>query len=143
MVHEESEAMGAARELGVRVKSDREVIGIVRRGLPAHALRAIEDKLGVTRPVLSALLSIPERTLARRMSGEPLSKDESDRVFRAARAYHMAVATLGTPDKARRWLSKANVALGGVAPITLLDTETGGRQVENVLGHVASGDAIV
>ena len=72
-----------------------------------------------------------------------LSRDKSDRVFRAARAYHMAMETLGTPDKARRWLSKPNTALGGVAPMTLLDTETGKRQVENVLGHVASGDAIV
>jgi putative toxin-antitoxin system antitoxin component (TIGR02293 family) len=72
-----------------------------------------------------------------------LSKDESDRVLRAGRAYHMAVETLGTPDKARRCLSKANAALGGVAAITLLDTETGRRQVENILEHVAFGDAVV
>jgi uncharacterized protein (DUF2384 family) len=55
----------------------------------------------------------------------------------------MAVETLGTPDKARRCLSKANAALGGVAAITLLDTETGRRQVENILEHVAFGDAVV
>jgi uncharacterized protein (DUF2384 family) len=38
-----------------------------------------------------------------------------------------------------RWLKHPNRALGGIAPVTAIDTELGARQVENVLGRIAYG----
>jgi len=36
-------------------------------------------------------------------------------------------------------MKRPNVVLGGIPPLSLLDTELGARQVENVLGRIAYG----
>ena len=46
---------------------------------------------------------------------------------------------LGDPARASRWLRRTNRALGGMAPIAVIDTELGARQVENLLGRIAYG----
>jgi putative toxin-antitoxin system antitoxin component (TIGR02293 family) len=42
-------------------------------------------------------------------------------------------------ETATRWLKRPNRALGGAAPLDLIDTELGARSVENVLGRIAYG----
>jgi uncharacterized protein (DUF2384 family) len=44
-----------------------------------------------------------------------------------------------TSKRALRWLKRPNRALGGLAPVSALDTEVGARQVENILGRIAYG----
>jgi len=58
---------------------------------------------------------------------------------RLARIIALATHYLGDVQSANRWLKRPNVALGGKTPIELLDTESGARAVENVLGRVAYG----
>jgi putative toxin-antitoxin system antitoxin component (TIGR02293 family) len=77
--------------------------------------------------------------LARRRRSGRLARFESDRLYRLARVLALAHHSLGTPERALRWLKRSNRALGGVAPIGAIDTELGARQVENVLGRIAYG----
>ena len=51
----------------------------------------------------------------------------------------LARHSLGGPERGLRWLKRSNRALGGIAPIGVIDTELGARQVENVLGRIAYG----
>ena len=51
----------------------------------------------------------------------------------------LAQQSLGSHERAMHWLKRGNRALGGVAPIAVVDTELGSRQVENVLGRIAYG----
>ena len=51
----------------------------------------------------------------------------------------LAKASLGGRDVATRWLKRPNRALGGKAPLAVIDTEPGARMVENVLGRIAFG----
>jgi putative toxin-antitoxin system antitoxin component (TIGR02293 family) len=46
---------------------------------------------------------------------------------------------LGSRRKAIDWLKRPNLVLGGVPPLSLLDTELGARQVENVMGRIGYG----
>ena len=50
-----------------------------------------------------------------------------------------AVETLGTLEKARRWMSTPNRALGGVVPLDRLDTTVGAQQVEEILLRLTYG----
>jgi putative toxin-antitoxin system antitoxin component (TIGR02293 family) len=79
------------------------------------------------------ILGIPPRTVARRKEARQLNPQESDRLYRLARAAAQAVAVLGSLDKARLWLKTPNRALGCELPLDLLDTEIGARQVDDVL----------
>lgn len=135
-----TDAMAAAAVLGVQATSDDDVVERIRRGLPSRALRSLRMKLGISPKQLALALNIPERTLVRRIaSASPIPMDESDRIYRVARIYHAAAVALGNENAAVAWLLDENPALGN-APLYMLDTEVGTREVENVLGHIKFGD---
>ena len=68
-----------------------------------------------------------------------LTPSESDRTVRVARVYAGAVEMIGDRDKATEWLNTPNRALGGERPLDQLDTDTGARMVEDILGRIAYG----
>jgi putative toxin-antitoxin system antitoxin component (TIGR02293 family) len=77
--------------------------------------------------------------MARRKEERRLSASESDRLYRLARIAARAEEVLGASEEARRWLVAPNRALGSVAPLSLLDTDEGARQVEAILGRLEHG----
>ena len=111
----------------------------LRHGLPYSALEALMRKLGLDRTEVLRVLSLNPRTLARRKKESALRPDESDRLYRLARIVAAAQDVLGTLESAARWLAQPNRALGHEAPLTLLDTDIGTRQVEAVLGRIDAG----
>jgi putative toxin-antitoxin system antitoxin component (TIGR02293 family) len=64
---------------------------------------------------------------------------ESDRLYRVAYIAYVAAATLGGLEPSRTWLSRPNRGLGGVSPLSLLDTDIGCRQVEELLARLNHG----
>jgi putative toxin-antitoxin system antitoxin component (TIGR02293 family) len=100
----------------------------------------LADGLGMQRTRVAGILGISERTLSRRItSNSKLTAEESDRTVRLARVMANAEDTLGTMQKASRWLQTPNRALDGEAPFDLLDTDAGVQSVETVLGRIAYG----
>jgi putative toxin-antitoxin system antitoxin component (TIGR02293 family) len=98
-----------------------------------HVLRTIQSPHDLTR-------LIRKGTLTRRLSEELLlTPAESDRAVRMARVYANAVEMIGDEEKAIEWLSTPNRALGGEMPLDQLDTDTGARVVEDLLGRIAHG----
>jgi putative toxin-antitoxin system antitoxin component (TIGR02293 family) len=83
---------------------------------------------------------IPARTLKhRRQRGEPFNLDESDRLARVARMYELAVKVFGDPEKAKRWLTKPKIRFEERSPLTMMHTDFGGRQVEEMLIQIDEG----
>jgi putative toxin-antitoxin system antitoxin component (TIGR02293 family) len=105
----------------------------VRRGLPFSAFVALTKQPEISPHHFTAVFVIPPRTVARRKEKRHLSPQESDRLYRVARAVSQAVEVLGSIDQARVWLKTPTRALGCEMPLDLLDTEIGTRQVEEVL----------
>ncbi len=94
---------------------------------------------GLTLKELASALDLSPRSLQRRRRSGRLARYESDRLYRLARIVAIANEYLGGHETAVRWLKRPNRALGGLAPVTAIDTELGARQVENILGRVAYG----
>src|SRR6266536_2748539 len=135
-----AEILGGRKVLGRTVKKPDDLAQIVRKDLPASSVTALAGKLHLANSVLSRKLGIPQRTLTRRLSqGSLLTSAESDRTVRMARVYANAVEMIGDEDKAIEWLGTANRALGGERPLDQLDTDTGARMVEDILGRIAYG----
>ncbi len=105
----------------------------VRKGLLFSAFLALANQLDISTQHLTAVFGIPPRTVARRKEARRLNTQESDRLYRVARAVSQAVEVLGSLEKARSWLKALNRALGCEIPLDLLDTEIGTHQVEEVL----------
>jgi putative toxin-antitoxin system antitoxin component (TIGR02293 family) len=110
----------------------------VRKGLPFSVLQSVVATFGLDGRLVAAILHLSPRTLSRRKADRRLSPEESDRLVRMVRVMTRARSVLGG-EAGMAWLHTANRALGGRAPLTLLDTDLGAIQVEQVLGRIEHG----
>lgn len=124
---------------GRSLPSSVEVRERINEGLPFSAVESIRERLGLSVGEAAHVLQMPARTWARRRQSRRLAATESDRLYRLARIAAHAHAVLGSDDRASAWLRRPNRALGGEAPVTLLDTDVGARQVEDLLGRIEYG----
>jgi putative toxin-antitoxin system antitoxin component (TIGR02293 family) len=131
--------LGGAIVLYGRRASDGKLHAAVREGLPFRSFEHVAEALDLRFGELADLLGVASRTLARRKQLKTLSSVESDRLVGIARIASLAEATLGSKAHLRGWLRHANRALGGVSPLSCLDTEPGRRQVEDVLQQIRYG----
>lgn len=131
--------LGGMQILKQRIRRDRDLEAAVRDGLPARAVRSLAEKTSTTLTQLQEVARIDRSTFARRArSHTRLKSDESDRIVRVARIAALAIDAMGRGD-GLAWLHEPNRALGNRMPITLLDTDVGARQVEQILGRIEHG----
>lgn len=116
-----------------------EWLSLVRQGLPAGAVDAAVRTVGMAQGELARALDIPERTLARRKREGVLNREESAKLVRLARIVERAAEVFEDERMALDWLKSANAALGGVAPVSLLDTDLGAAAVMETLGRIEHG----
>src|SRR5438270_12206323 len=131
--------LGGPRVLGRTLTSDSDLREAIRDGFPPAVLGKLMNFSGLTLKELADALDLSPRSLQRRRRSGRLARFESDRLYRLARIVALAQQSLGSHERAMHWLKRGNRALGGVAPIAVVDTELGSRQVENVLGRIAYG----
>ncbi len=130
---------GGKKILKRAVAEPHEMREAVREGFPFQAFESFVKTMGIPLAAVTKALGIAPRTLARRKGRHALSPEESDRLYRLARVTLMAIQVLGTHEKAKQWLERPNRALGGEAPLHLLDTDIGAHQVETILGRIDYG----
>jgi putative toxin-antitoxin system antitoxin component (TIGR02293 family) len=117
-----------------------ELIRSVREGLPMSSVDGLLESGRLSAAELDRL-ALPRKTLAHRRAIGRLSPEQSDRLLRIVRVIEQAEQAFANPEKARRWLRRPNSALAGEAPLELLDTDIGAREVEALLGRIAHGIA--
>lgn len=124
--------------VGQRIRSETDVLGVVRKGLPASAVFEFTREFTLD-PALVAASS----TLRRRASkNEALTVEESERLMRIARVTSLAEALYDDETRAKRWLEKPGAFVPGeppISPLALAATEAGARIVESVIQRVAYG----
>ena len=130
--------LGGQKVLHQKINEPRDLQRLLRSGLPHRSFEILVEKTNLQQGRVAGVLGFALRTLARRKR-KRLTAVESDRVYRLARIAALAINVLGSHEKACRWLTKENRALAGEAPLSLLDTEIGARQVEAVLGRIEHG----
>lgn len=132
--------LGGRKTFKRPVRNTDDLAQQVRFGLPASTVERLAGTLSLHRAQVAERLNIPSRTLSRRLAAKSrLTHDESDRAMRMARVVALAKEVLGSDEKASRWMSNPNRALGGKRPFDQLDTEPGVRSVEEVLYGIAYG----
>lgn len=118
-------------------------IGLVRRveeGFPYRALERLRTNMGLSREAVADIVQIKARTLDRRRERGRLEPEESDRLLRVARIFGRAIGLFeGDAGAAKRWLSSPQRTLGGATPLEMAKTETGAREVENLIGRLEHG----
>jgi putative toxin-antitoxin system antitoxin component (TIGR02293 family) len=118
--------------------SETEILRIVEGKLAPSVIKRLIS-LGLQRAEIDSAI-IPLRTLQHRRSRrEKLTLDESDRVLRVIRVLSMAESVYGSRERALAWLRGPHPRLGGRKPLSLLNTDTGSRIVEELLVQIDEG----
>lgn len=131
--------LGGAGLLHTRPRILMDWIPIVRNGLPATSLDSLVGLTQIARSELASALAISERTLARRRRAGVLSPEESAKLVRLAQVIERADEVFQNTDIALTWLKTNNPALGGVTPLSLMDTGIGADAVLDTLGRIEHG----
>jgi putative toxin-antitoxin system antitoxin component (TIGR02293 family) len=116
-----------------------EWIPLLRQGLPSASIDAAIRLTRITQTDLARALNIPERTLVRRKREGTLSPEESAKLVRFARIVERAEMVFEDAEAALSWIQSPNASLGGVSPLSLLDTEIGADSVLDTLGRIEHG----
>ena len=129
--------------LGTKSESEYDLAQSVRHGLSLELQGAFLAQ-GLTREEFHRIV-IPQRTFRhrteRRNKGlqEVLSPEESDKAVRAARVLALAERVFAARDKALSWMRQPKKRFHGDTPMTMLETETGARLVEQMLLQIDDG----
>lgn len=89
----------------------------------------LAEALGTSTPTLQRM----------RKGGKTLDAVESDRFYRYARIFSLAVEVFEDEANAKSWLHRPQFGLGGAVPLDLIKTEPGARTVENLLMRIEYG----
>lgn len=131
--------LGGARVLQMARFGPFDWVSAIRLGFPSQALDSFATNVGATNSELGAMLGLSVRAMAGRRRKERLSPAESERLLRLAKTVARAEDVFGDLSNGLAWLNTSNISLGGVAPISLLDTELGAELVIDVLGRIEYG----
>ncbi len=123
---------------GIRGQSRREVIEATRHGLPVSAIEELMQSGRLTLAEVDRVV-LPRKTLSHRRKIGRLTPEQSDRLVRVVRVIAAAEETFGSQEKASLWLRRPTRALGGDAPLELLDTTEGTKEVEDLLHRIDHG----
>jgi len=118
--------------------TETEVLAIVEGKLAPTVIERLIS-LGLQRSEIDAAI-IPLRTLQHRRSRrERLTVEESDNVLRVIRVLALTESVYGSRERALAWLRNPHARIDGRAPLSLLNTDTGSRIIEELLVQIDEG----
>jgi putative toxin-antitoxin system antitoxin component (TIGR02293 family) len=125
--------------IGVNPKSDFDLAEIIERGLSSDSLSLLREK-GLTFTEIADLVISPRTLQHRKAKGiQHLTHDEADRAVRIARILAQADQIFGSSEKALSWLRTPDGRLHDRTALSMLQTEPGGRIVEEMLWQLREG----
>ncbi|MBV5272405.1 MAG: DUF2384 domain-containing protein [Lamprocystis purpurea] len=134
-----NDLLGGQTVLACLPRSTLDWVTLIRSGIPASAVDALTRLTHLSQTELATAVGIPERTLARRKREGKLTSEESSRVIRLARVIARGEEVFEDLAATIDWLKSPNAALGGVTPLTLLDTDIGTESAMDTLGRIEHG----
>lgn len=112
----------------------------VRQGLSSKTIVEMCDALAMPRASFLDYLQLPRSTIeARIKNNTPLTPTEGDAVLRSAKALARAQEVFEDSHAASSWLKREIRSLGGVTPVSLMDTDSGFELVMHTLGRIEHG----
>ena len=126
--------------LGIETADNLKLAKKVKAGFSFGALERLGKTTGLPLERLRVAVRITPRTLTRRRKEKRLSPEESDRLVSVSRLLAQTFELFeGNTEAAMRWFQNPNRALNGQSPLQVASTETGAREVENLIGRLEYG----
>ena len=133
-------SLPGTRILTLKAQSGLQVVEELSQGLPTSSVEQLAAHLGVSVTQLLELADLKSSTyFERKKRQQPLSFEDSGRVYRLAKVVEAAEDYFGDKEQVYGWLSRPKVALGGKTPLMFARTAEGADYVLKVLGRMTHG----
>lgn len=129
------------KEAGVAYRSSggMQLVDLARKGISKQSLLKLSDVAGLTLKELADLLPVSLRTIQRCSEDDLLDPSVSEHALLIAELITNAGNIFNTAEDVKSWLKSPLIGLGGIKPVTLLDTSFGIRLVREELGRLEYG----
>ena len=128
--------MQAAQILKTSEEQSIDWIKLTREGVSKQFMQEVQERMQLSQKELANLLHLTPRTIQRMKEGDLLPPAASGHLLELARLYRRAVEVLDNENVANQRLRMSITALGGVTPVSLLDTPVGIQWVMTTLGRI-------
>ena len=126
--------------LGPRAVGALKWVEEIHSGVPPKSVQRLARHLEVSESVILQAAGVAASTYHRKLAqSSRLSAEQTDRLFRVAGVFALGESVLESKAAARDWLQAPNRALGGKAPLDLLDTSFGTELVREELYRLEYG----
>jgi len=109
------------------------------KGISKRSVAALALTLDIPMRTMARMLNLSEKTLGRKKPDDLLDKLPSSLSIEIAQTVARGIEVFEDRGKFNRWLQKENRALRGQKPFDLLNTPTGIKLVNQVLGRIEEG----
>ena len=116
-----------------------QMIQASRLGIKKDVLVQLANKMGITQEVLCKIIHISPRTFQRIPANEPLDIFTSQQAIEMAQVIDKALEIFEDETNMKLWLQSPLQSLGGLTPLSFLDTGFGVQLVLETLGRIAYG----
>lgn len=116
------------------------LINATRKGLPYKSLRRAQNVMPFSTQEWAKILHVSTRSIDRlKKENKKLNSTQTEKLIEVTLLYDYGVDVFGTSDKFSKWLNRTNIALGGVEPKSILDTNQGIKAVKSELSKIEYG----
>jgi|SaaInl7_135m_RNA_FD_contig_71_587745_length_1489_multi_3_in_0_out_0_2 putative toxin-antitoxin system antitoxin component (TIGR02293 family) len=119
--------------------SSKEQIQTIKKGLPIQFFKKICTDIELTEKCLTAILKMTTNTLSLRKKEGIFSLSESEQLYRIRQIYTKALEVFQDEKEAKNWFKKPYWLLKDSIPVDLTATETGSKEVEQLLYYIKNG----
>jgi putative toxin-antitoxin system antitoxin component (TIGR02293 family) len=131
--------LGGRHFMAHKPKTSLEFYGAVRRGVPKLSIDFLAQVMNIPMTKMAILLNLSYKTLTRKNKVDLLDTPVSSHAFEIAETIAKGLGVFEDKERLNRWLNKENRALNGAKPYDLLDTSTGIKLVNQILGRIEEG----
>jgi len=132
--------LGGKDVVGMPINSDFDVITLSNEGITKRSVESLVSYLGISKKAFAEnILDTSVKTIERKKDTDKLGKQASSMVIEIAKVMEHALDVFEDEEKVKGWLNSPIWALRYQKPIDLMDTSTGLKMVDNILGRIEYG----
>lgn len=131
--------LGAESFMPEQPVSSLDLLEASQSGIPKRAIVSLANVMQLPLKDMAGLLNLSYKTLGRKKETETFGSMVSSLSIEIASTVAHGLTVFEDEVKFNRWLHKANRALRGQKPIDLLNTPTGIKLVNQIIGRIDEG----
>ena len=140
MNYSELKSILGKKYVSSRLESNFDFITAADKGVNSQVISNFRKYFNLSLEVTSEMLNISEPTIYRWLkNNKNLDRNSSIKIMEVTSLFLYGIDVFGKKDKFFSWLNLPNIAIGGMAPISLIGLPEGVSKVRDLLGRIEHG----